>query len=140
MFLSLLGSPAAAHNIQISGDVAGVWHVEPNHNPKAGEPARAWVALTRKGGQTLSLEQVNCQMAVYSQPRKGGDSPVLQPTVEAINALKYQSVPSADIIFPNSGLYQLELGCTPKTQGNLQPFQLKYDVVVAPGAAAPASK
>lgn len=115
LFLPLLGSPATAHNLQISGDVAGVWHVEPNHNPKAGEPAQDWVALTRKGGQTLSLKQANCQMAVYSQPRVKEDLPVLQPTVKAISALKYQSVPSADIVFPNTGRYQLELSCTSKT-------------------------
>lgn len=78
-------------------------------------------------------------MAVYSQPRKGGNSAVLQPTIKAISALKYQSVPGADIVFPNTGRYQLELSCTLKTQGNFQPFQLKYDVVVAPGATAPAS-
>lgn len=139
LFLHLLGSPAIAHNLQVSGDVAGVWHVEPNHNPKAGEPAKAWVALTRKGGQILSLEQANCQMAVYSQPRKGGNSAVLQPTVKAIRTEKYQSVPSADIVFPHTGRYQLELSCTPKTQDNFQPFQLKYNVVVASGTAAPAS-
>lgn len=136
ILLFLFGSSATAHNVQISGDVAGVWHVEPNHNPKAGEPAKAWVALTRKGGQILSLEQANCQMSVYSQPRKEGDLPVLQPTIQAINAEKYQSVPSADIIFPDTKRYQLELSCTPKTQAEFQSFQLKYDVIVAPGAAA----
>ncbi len=140
LLLLLFGSSATAHNVQISGDVAGLWHVEPNHNPKAGEPAKAWVSLTRKGGQILSLEQANCQMAVYSQPRKEGDLPILQPTIQAINAEKYQSVPSADIIFPSTKRYQLELSCTPKTQGNFQSFQLKYDVIVAPGAAAPTSR
>ncbi|PSB30908.1 hypothetical protein [Chlorogloea sp. CCALA 695] len=139
LLLLLFGSSATAHNVQISGDVAGVWHVEPNHNPKAGEPAKAWVALTRKGGQILSLEQANCQMSVYSQPRKEGDLPVLQPAIQAINAEKYQSVPSADIIFPGPKRYQLELSCTPKTQAEFQSFQLKYDVIVAPSAAAPAN-
>ena len=134
LFLSLLVGPAAAHNIKISGNVAGTWHIEPNHAPKAGEPARAWVVLTRKGGQILPLEQANCQMTVYLQPRKGGDSPVLQPTVKAINAEKYQGIPGSDIVFPKAGLYQLELSCTPKTQGSFQPFQLKYDVTVAAGA------
>jgi hypothetical protein len=132
LFASLI-SPASAHNIKISGDVAGTWHVEPNHAPKAGEPARVWIVLTRKGGQILPLEQANCQMVVYSQPRKGNDSPVLQPTVKAINAEKYQGIPGADIVFPKTGLYQLELSCTPKTQGSFQPFQLKYDVTVAAG-------
>lgn len=135
LFLSLLVGPAAAHNIEISGDVAGTWHVEPNHAPKAGEAARAWVVLTRKGGQILPLEQTNCQMAVYLQPRRRGDSPVLQPAVKAINAEKYQGIPGADIVFPKTGLYQLQLSCTPKSQGSFQPFQFKYDITVAAGAA-----
>lgn len=136
VFLLLLGSPAAAHNIKRAGNIAGVWHVEPNHNPKAGKPAIAWVALTRKGGQTLPIEQAKCQMAVYSQPRKPGSLPILKPTVKASNSEKYQNIPSTDIIFPNAGLYQLELSCAPKTQGNFQPFLLQYDVAVAPGSTA----
>lgn len=136
VFLLLLGSPAAAHNIQRAGNIAGVWHVEPNHNPKAGKPSTAWIALTRKGGQTLSIEQAKCQMAVYSQPRKAGSLPVLQPTVKAVSNQEYQSIPSTDIVFPTAGLYQLELSCAPKTQGNFQPFLLKYDVAVAPGPTA----
>lgn len=139
LFTSLV-SPAIAHNVEISKDVAGTWHVEPNHTPKAGETARAWVALTRKGGQILPLEQASCQMAVYSQPRKQGDAPVLKPAVKAISIEKYQGIPGADIVFPQTGLYQLELTCTPKTQGDFQPFQMKYDLTVATGAAAPTPK
>ncbi|MEI2578063.1 hypothetical protein [Scytonema sp. PRP1] len=134
LFLASFVTPAVAHNIQVSGDVAATWHIEPNHNPKAGEPARAWIALTRKGGKILPLEEANCQMAVYSQPRKGGDSPVQKPAVKPIAVEKYQGIPGADIVFPNTGIYQLELSCTPKTEGNFQPFQLKYDVTVAASA------
>ncbi|MBF2065228.1 MAG: hypothetical protein IGS39_12510 [Calothrix sp. C42_A2020_038] len=126
-------SPAIAHNIQVKGDVAGLWHVEPNHSPKAGETARAWVALTRKGGKLLPKSQVNCQMAVYSKPRKPNDLPILQPVVQAINAEKYKDIPGADIIFPNTGLYQLELSCTPTTEGDFRAFTMQYDVTVATG-------
>lgn len=133
LFLASFVTPAVAHNIQVLGDVAGTWHIEPNHNPKAGEPARAWVALTRKGWKIIPQKETNCQMAVYSQPRKPGESPVLQPTVQAISVEKYQGIPGADIVFPNTGIYQLELSCTPKTEGSFQPFQMKYDVTVATG-------
>jgi hypothetical protein len=115
LLFALFVTPATAHNIQVSGDVAGTWHIEPYHTPKAGEYAKAWVALTRKGGKILPLEQANCQMAVYLQPRKPADLPVLQPTVKAISVEKYQGIPGADIVFPNTGIYQLELNCTPKT-------------------------
>jgi hypothetical protein len=132
--LYLFSTPVAAHKVEIAGDVAGTWHVEPNHNPKAGESARAWVALTRKGGQILPLQQASCQMAVYSQPRKQGDSPVLQPSIKAVSVEKYENIPGADIVFPNTGIYQLELSCKPKTEGSFKAFQMKYDVTVATAA------
>jgi hypothetical protein len=137
MFLCLFSTSVAAHKVEISGDVAGTWHVEPNHNPKAGETSRAWVALTRKGGALIPLQQANCQMAVYSQPRKQGDSPILQPQVKAINVEKYENIPGADIVFPNTGIYQLELSCKPKTEASFQAFQMKYDVTVATAATKP---
>ncbi|BAZ15196.1 hypothetical protein NIES4071_70680 [Calothrix sp. NIES-4071] len=133
IILASIISPAAAHNIQVKGDVAGLWHIEPNHSPKAGENARAWVGLTRKGGKILPLSQANCQMAVYSKPRKPNDKPILEPAVQAINAEKYQGIPGADIIFPSVGLYQLELNCTPKTEGDFRAFEMSYDVTVATG-------
>jgi hypothetical protein len=134
--LASIISPAAAHNIQVRGDVAGLWHVEPNHSPKAGENARAWVALTRRGGKILPLSQANCEMAVYSKPRKPNDKPILQPTVQAINAEKYQGIPGADIVFPNTGIYQLQLSCTPKAAGDFRAFEMSYDVTVATGEQA----
>ncbi|MBW4508780.1 MAG: hypothetical protein KME64_20035 [Scytonematopsis contorta HA4267-MV1] len=137
MFLCLFSTSVSAHKVEISGDVAGTWHVEPNHNPKAGETSRAWVALTRKGGTLVPLQQANCQMAVYSQPRKQGDFPILQPPVKAINVEKYENIPGADIVFPNTGIYQLELSCKPKTEASFQAFQMKYDVTVATAATKP---
>jgi hypothetical protein len=132
--------PTTAHNIQLAGDVAGTWHIEPNHSPKAGETARAWVALTRKGGKILPLAEADCQMGVYSQPRKAGALPVLQPIVQAINVEKYQGIPGTDIILPKTGLYQLELNCQPKNEGDFRAFQLKYDVIVAAGAEVKTSQ
>lgn len=129
--LALIGTPAIAHKVEVVGDVAGTWHIEPNHNPRVGVPARTWVALTRRGGALVPLSQANCQMAVYSKPRRSGDQPILRPTVKAIAAERYQGIPGADITFPKVGLYQLQLSCSPKTKGNFQPFQMQYDVTVA---------
>jgi hypothetical protein len=129
--LTSLTNPVFSHTVKVVGDVAGMWHLEPNHNPKVGVPARTWVVLTQKGGKQVPLDQASCQMAVYAQPRKSGDRPVLQPTIKAIAAEKYQGIPGADITFPKVGRYELELGCTPKGQGNFKPFQMKYSVTVA---------
>jgi hypothetical protein len=123
-------NPVIAHNIQIAGDIAGTWHIEPNHSPKAGETGLVWVVLTRKGGKILPITEASCQMGVYSKPRKAGDSLILQPTIRAINAEGYQGIPGADIVFPKIGLYQLELNCQPKKEGDFRAFELKYDVIV----------
>lgn len=140
LFLGLLITPALAHNVEVSGDVAATFHLEPNHNPKAGEPAQVWFALTRKGGQIIPLEQCNCKLAVYSQPRSQDTSPVLEPPVKPISADGYQNIPGAEIVFPKVGAYEVELNGTPKAGVDFKPFQLNYEVTVAAGAAASAAQ
>lgn len=139
LFLGLVVTPALAHNVEVSGDVAATFHLEPNHNPKAGEPAQTWFALTRKGGQIIPLEQCNCKLAVYSQPRSQDASPVLQPPLKATSTERYQGIPGAEIVFPKPGAYELELSGTPKAGANFKPFELKYPVTVAAGTPAPAT-
>lgn len=139
LFLGLLITPALAHNVEVSGDVAATFHLEPNHNPKAGEPAQVWFALTRKGGQIIPLEQCNCKLAVYSQPRQD-TSPVLEPPVKPISADGYQNIPGAEIVFPKVGAYEVELNGTPKAGVSFKPFQLNYEVTVAAGTPAPVAQ
>ncbi|MCP2730464.1 hypothetical protein [Limnofasciculus baicalensis] len=64
LLLSQISPIAVAHNIKTSGEVAATFHIEPNHNPKAGEPAKAWFALTRKGGKIIELTDCNCKLEV----------------------------------------------------------------------------
>ena len=122
--------PTFAHEVEVSGDVAATFHLEPNHNPKAGENAEVWFALTRRGGAIIPLEQCNCKLAVYRQPRKAEDSPMMTPTLKAISAEKYRGIPGADVVFPQAGSYELELSGTPKKQGDFKPFKLSYSVTV----------
>jgi hypothetical protein len=130
--------PALAHKTEVAGEVAATWHIDPNDLPKAGEPARAWIALTRRGGEILPLNQANCQLTVYAQPRKPDDRPILQPTLKPITAEQYQGIPGADLVFPKIGLYQLELDCTPQAEGDFQPFRFQHDVTIASGTPPPA--
>jgi hypothetical protein len=129
-------SPLLAHNIQTSGEVGALFHLEPNHNPKAGEPATVWFALTRKGGTPIRLTDCNCQLQVLQN-----DQIVAQPTLQAIDAEQNRGVPSAIVTFPQAGLYQLVIRGQPKTEALFPPFQFTYPVTVQPGAspAAPAS-
>lgn len=133
--VSVLVHPGLTHNVEVVGDVAGTWHIEPDHSPKAGEPAQVWIALTRQGGAILPLEQADCRLSLYNAPRTPEDQPILQPMLEAIAAEQYQGIPGATVTFPKTGLYQFSLDCSPKTAGDFQPFQMTYDVTVASGSS-----
>lgn len=126
-------TPASAHKVEISGDVGGTIHLEPNDNPQAGKATLTWIALTRKGGQTIPLQQCNCQLAVYAEPRQQYATPLLQPSLRAVTAEKYQGIPGAEIVFPKPGAYQVELKGSPKAGANFKPFQLNFNVIVATG-------
>ncbi|MBC7969166.1 MAG: hypothetical protein H7Z11_03365 [Verrucomicrobia bacterium] len=126
----LVAAPVLAHTVKVSGDVAATFHIEPNHNPKAGVPSQAWFGLTRKGGSTIPLAQCNCRLAVYTVPHASNASPLLQPTLKAVKAAAFNGVPGADIVFPKAGEYELRLSGTAKAPATFRPFQLRYSVIV----------
>lgn len=119
-----------AHEVEVSGDVAATFHLEPNHNPRAGETAKVWFALTRRGGQIIPLEQCNCKLAVYPKNHKQGDKALMEPPLKAVSAERYKGISGADIVFSKAGIYELELSGTAKTAANFKPFKLSYTVTV----------
>ena len=137
MFLVLLVAPATAHTLKTSGNVAATFHIEPNHNPKAGEPAPVWFALTRQGGEVIPLVECNCKLAVYPDPHKQGSAPLMEPALKSISTQPYQGIPGAEIVFPKAGAYQLRLSGTPKDGKGFKPFELTYSVTVGAGTATP---
>lgn len=134
-----LSAPALAHEVQVAGDVAGTWHVEPNHNPKSGEPALIWVALTKQGGEIVPLSTANCQMDIYRQPQTAAEVPIASPNLKAINIETYQGIPSAEVVFPQAGLYTAKLNCTPKNPADFSPLQMEYNITVAAGTQPPST-
>ncbi|MGB3405793.1 MAG: hypothetical protein WBA77_24155 [Microcoleaceae cyanobacterium] len=122
--------PSFAHTVEVSGNVAATFHLEPNHNPKAGETAQVWFALTRKGGEIIPLSKCQCQLSIYTEPRSDTAQPLMSPELEAISAEKYQGIPGTNIVFPATGRYQLELVGTPKQSNDFQAFKFTYSVTV----------
>ncbi|SKB16197.1 conserved exported hypothetical protein [Planktothrix sp. PCC 11201] len=121
---------AIAHEVEVSGDVAVTFHLEPNHNPRAGEKAIIWFALTRRGGKIIPLSECNCQLAIYREPRSPNTQPLMRPQLKAIAAEKYQGIPGTEVIFPQAGIYQLELKGTSKDNNSFKPFKTNYSVTV----------
>lgn len=128
-------APTLAHKVEVSGNVAGLWHIEPNHSPKSGEPAQVWIALTQEGGAIVPLEQCDCKLAIYSAPRTEGETPVLEPPLEAISAEQYQGIPGAEVVFPEAGEYELLLSGASQAGAGFQPFELSYTAIVGRGSA-----
>ncbi|MEH2194836.1 MAG: hypothetical protein V7K98_19630 [Nostoc sp.] len=127
-------SPASAHKVEVAGDVGGTLHIEPNDNPRAGEPSQAWFALTRRGGKVIPLSQCNCRLAVYAEPYVAGEPPLLEPQLQPVAAERYQGIPGAEITFPKPGIYELQLNGKPVSGARFKPFQFKFEVTVAGGS------
>jgi hypothetical protein len=123
-------SPAIGHTVKTATDVAATFHLEPNHNPKAGEPATVWFALTKAGGQPIPLSDCDCQLTV----KQGADAIATVP-LKAITAEQYQGIPGGEMVFPKVGIYQLIFSGKAKAPESFQPFELKYEVTVQPGKA-----
>jgi hypothetical protein len=123
-------SPAIGHTVKTATDVAATFHLEPSHNPKAGETAKIWFALTKAGGQPIPLSDCDCQLAV----KQGADAIATVP-LQAINAEQYQGIPGGEMVFPKVGIYQLIFSGKAKEENAFQPFELKYEVTVQPGKA-----
>ncbi|MCW5312924.1 hypothetical protein GTQ43_03385 [Nostoc sp. KVJ3] len=126
--------PASAHKVEVAGNVGGTFHIEPNDTPQAGEPAKAWFALTRRGGKVIPLAQCDCQLAVYAEPYAAGEPPLLEPQLEAVAAERYQGIPGANITFPKPGIYELQLNGKPISGARFKPFQFKFEVTVVGGS------
>ncbi|MDF5711693.1 MAG: hypothetical protein PUP90_29445 [Nostoc sp. S4] len=126
--------PAAAHEVEVAGDVGGTLHIEPNDNPRAGEPSQAWFALTRRGGKVIPLAQCNCRLAVYAEPYAEGEPPLLEPSLKSVAAERYQGIPGAELVFPKAGIYELQLNGRPTSGTRFKPFELKFEVTVAGGS------
>ncbi|MEA5502758.1 hypothetical protein VB735_06470 [Halotia wernerae UHCC 0503] len=126
--------PVSAHKVEIASDVGATLHIEPNDNPRAGEPTQAWFALTRKGGKVIPLTQCNCRLAIYAEPHSPKEPALLEPSLTPVTAERYQGIPGADIIFPKPGAYQLQLSGSPANKASFKPFKFKFEVTVASGA------
>lgn len=132
MSTSVLAMPVLAHQVKTSNEIGSTIHVEPADRARTNEQTVVWFALTRKGGQTVPLKDCQCQLQILQLP---GKKLVMQPALQPINAEKYQSIPSATVLFKQAGAYVLELSGQPQAGISFQPFKLQFDLLVSPGTA-----
>ena len=123
----------SAHKIKTDSEVGATLHIEPNDNPRSGETAKTWFALTRKGGRVIPLSECDCKLKVYKEPLKIDSSPIVEPELRAVNAERYEGIPGTEIVFPKPGAYQLKLSGYSTNPDSFQPFELKFPVTVALG-------
>jgi hypothetical protein len=131
--LILLPSTAWGHKVKTDAQVGATIHLEPDDRPKSLEPTKVWFALTKKGGTAIPLKDCQCQLQIKQLP---GNQKIATPQLQAINAEKYQDIPSTTVIFPQPGAYTLELTGQSVKPGDFQPFKLEFDATVALGKVA----
>jgi hypothetical protein len=128
LFVLGMNAPQAlAHNVKVDDQVAATFHLEPNHNPRAGEAAKIWFALAKKGGEAIALADCDCVLTVRQK-----ETVVATPGLSALDVEQYRGIPAATFTFPAVGLYSLRLSGKPKTTG-FNPFNLDYEVTVQAG-------
>ena len=133
----LLGAlPVAAHTVKTGQDVAALFHLEPDHNPRSGEPARIWFGLTRKGGAAIPFDRCDCRLEIIPRVRNPAGPQPWQPPMEAVAAEGFQNMPGATTTFPAAGAYELVLRGRPKQPGDFQPFEFRYETTVLAGSGA----
>jgi hypothetical protein len=131
--LILLPLPAWGHKVKTDAQVGATIHFEPDDRPKSLEPTKVWFALTKKGGTAIPLKDCQCQLQIKQLP---GNQKIATPQLQAINAEKYQDIPSTTVIFPQPGAYSLELTGQSVKPGDFQPFKLEFEATVALGKVA----
>ncbi len=129
----LLPLPAWGHKVKTDAQVGATIHFEPDDRPKSQEPTKIWFALTKKGGTAIPLQDCQCQLQIKQLP---SNQKLATPQLQAINAEKYQDIPSATVLFPQPGAYSLELTGQSVKPGDFQPFKLEFDATVALGTAS----
>ena len=120
-----------AHEVEVSGDVGGTMHIEPNDTAQAGKATLAWFALNRRGGWPIPLADCNCTLVVYAMPHSPSATPIQQPTLSAVSIEGRSGVPSASLTFPRAGAYEIILKGQPNAAGAFSPFELRFPVTVA---------
>ncbi len=118
----------AKHELKVSGDVAGMIHVQPDHHPVVGEIAQIWIALSQRGGKPIPLSGCDCRMTLRNL---SSATPVLNPILLPISLEGYTDVPSATLRFTQSGRYQVQLTGKPQRGYSFTPFTLEFEVNVA---------
>jgi hypothetical protein len=126
-----LTTPSLAHTVKNNNGVGATFHIEPNHNPRAGETATAWFALTKEGGKIIPLKDCNCQLEIMAT-KEGKEQTLYAPPLQPISTENYQGIPSAAIIFPKAGVYKLKIRGSPKSGNQFASFVLSYEVIVSP--------
>ena len=129
--LAAFFTSAQAHQVEVSEDVGATIHIEPNDTPRAGKTNLTWFALTRRGGQIIPLATCECELELYKQPYRVGDSPIAKPELKAVSAEGFNGIPGADVIFPQAGGYEFVLRGSPIISGDFAPFELRFPITVA---------
>lgn len=113
---------ASAHEIKIDGPMSVLLHMEPQDSPVVGEPARLFLAFT-DSEERFALASCVCGVAV-----RRGDETLFVTKLDREEPEYGSNVASANITFPERGIYEVVVSGKPVTGGAFTPFSIQYAV------------
>lgn len=128
-YLGVVTNPVLiAHEVKTSKGVGATIHIAPDDRPVAGKKSTIWIALTKRGGQTIPYEKCDCRIEVQSVA-----DPSIKFTLSSPSKLveNYIGVPSLEVTFPQAGRYELRLIGSPKEESEFRPFELTFTTDVS---------
>lgn len=117
-----------AHQDVRDGSINGRLHLNPNDSPFAGQPSLTWFHLY-SGDDAITLANCNCSLLVYNPQNQQIAKPELSET--EMEGHRERPI-TANITFPEAGIYQVVLTGQPKEEGEFQPFRIAVPIVVRP--------
>lgn len=134
-WLVLAGTPAGtAHELETSGKVGALMHIQPDDSPKAGVATTAWFGLVKRGGDPVRLTECACELKIYSG-KTAGRKALLTPELQEGRAEEEPGNKDrllAGITFPRVGAYTMVLTGKPKSGARFDAFRLQWVVQATP--------
>jgi hypothetical protein len=112
--------PSLAHTLETHSTVGALFHIDPNDEPIAGQPATIYIELQDKSAK-LTPANCNCKLVISLQDKEIFNDFLFKNDAASLAT----QVP---FVFPKAGVYTVSIEGEPAAE--IEPFDLDYETQV----------
>jgi hypothetical protein len=120
LLIAFLPLSVSAHMLKTDRDVGVLMHIDPNDAPVEREKATLFLEIKDRSNRFVP-GQCDCRVRISSGGRQVFENPVFAPGLQSS---------AASFVFPEAGVYRVEIGGVPAKGGDFQSFSIPFDVRV----------